>query len=125
MPAHRSIHRRLWALLVSDGQFPSFELVRSGRRFFQLDARLRELSHCVTTTGISSRPHSRDYAGVEVPLDNKAHPELEPYRKMDPRRIKISGRGHWDIEELLPDNLVIPFLEPAVLSNGLVAPEGS
>ena len=84
LPAHRSIHRRLWAFLVSDGQFPSFELVRSGRRLFQLDARLRKLSRCVTATGMSSRPYSRDFAGGEVPLDNKAHPELEPYRKMAP-----------------------------------------
>ena len=125
LPAHRSIHRRLWAMLVSDSQFPPFELVRSGRRFFQLDARLRELSNCVTSTGMSSRPYSRDYAGVAVPLDNTVFPELEPYRKMDPERIRISGRGQWDISELLPDNLVMPFLEPAVLANGLVAPEGS
>ena len=124
-PAHRSIHRRLWAFLVSDGRFPAFELCRAGRRFFQLDARLRELSESVTFSGMASAPYSRDYAGMEVPLDNSVYPELEPYRKMDPERIKISGTGHWDIIDLLPDNLVMPFLEPAVIANGKIAPEGS
>ena len=108
-PAHRNIHRRLWAFLVSDGRFPAFELCRAGRRFFQLDARLRELSESVTFSGMASAPYSRDYAGMEVPLDNSVYPELEPYRKMDPERIKVSGTGHWDIVDLLPDNLVMPF----------------
>ena len=124
-PTHRSIHRRLWAYLLSDGQFPAFPLVRAGRKFHQLDARLSELSLAVTYTGMSSTPYSRDYAGMEVPCDNSRYPELEPYRKMDPSRIKISGTGHWDVTDLLPDQLCVPYREPAVLANGLIPPEGS
>lgn len=78
-PVHRSIHRRLWAYLLSDGQFPAFQLVRAGRRFHQLDARLGELCQAVTSSGMSSSPYSRDFAGMEVPMDNSLYPELEPY----------------------------------------------
>ena len=122
---HRSIHRRLWAFLLSDGQFPAFQLVRAGRRFHELDARLGELCQSITTTGMSSNPYSRDFAGLEVPIDNSVYPQLEPYHKMDPTRIRISGTGHWDVTSLLPDQLCVPYREPAVLANGLRPPAGS
>lgn len=119
-PVHRSIHRRLWAYLLSDGQFPAFQLVRAGRRFHQLG----ELCQAVTSSGMSSFPYTRDFAGMEVPMDNSLYPELEPYHKMDPTKIRLSGTGHWDVTSLLPDQLCVPYREPAVLANGLRPPVG-
>ena len=124
-PVHRSIHRRLWAYLLSDGQFPAFLLVRAGRKFHQLDARLGELCQAVTWSGMSSTPYTRDFAGMEIPMDNSLYPELEPYHKMDPSKLRLSGTGHWDVTSLLPDQLCVPYREPAVLANGLRPPAGS
>lgn len=73
-----------------------------GRRFHQLDARLGELCQAVTSSGMSSSPYSRDFAGMEVPMDNSLYPELEPYHKMDPTRLRLSGTGHWDVTSPAP-----------------------
>lgn len=102
-PVHRSIHRRLWAYLLSDGQFPAFQLVRAGRRFHQLDARLGELCQAVTSSGMSSSPYSRDFAGMEVPMDNSLYPELEPYiTRWILQDFVSSGTGHWDVTSPAP-----------------------
>ena len=121
---HRSIFRRLKALLLSDVQFPATSMVRAGRRFPQLLARLGELSESVTYNGITSQPYSKDYEGVAVAKRNDLLPGLDPYRKADPERIKISGTGAWDATPLLPDDLVMVYREPAVIFNNRTVPEG-
>ena len=63
---HRSIFKRLKALLLSDVQFPATSMARAGRRFPQLLARLGELSEVVTFKGIAATPYSRDYEGLQV-----------------------------------------------------------
>ena len=123
-PHHRSIHKRLWAFLLSDGQFPAVNIVRAGRKFPQLVARISEISQHVTVSGICSSPYSRDFEGCSIPMDNSRFMELEPYRKADPDRIKITGDGHCDVTDLLPDQLTMAYREPALLANGLVAPHG-
>lgn len=122
---HRSIYKRLMAFLLSDGWFQAFDLVPAGRKFHQLDARLSEIFHFVAMTGMSSSPYTRDYEGCKVDTDNGKYPELDPYHKADPQRIKITGEGKWDVTSLLSDPLVMAYREPAVLATGSPAPPGS
>lgn len=102
-------------MLRADGQFPKFRVIGAGRRFPQLVARLREATDFVTLSGVASEPYSKQFAGTEIPFDNSALPELEPYRDADPERIKLKGRGHWDITDFLPDSLCMPYREPMVI----------
>ncbi len=85
---HRSIFKRMKALLMSDVQFPATSMVRAGRRFPQLLARLGELSDFVTTHGIASQPYSKDYEGMQVKKRQDLLPGLDPYRKADPSRSR-------------------------------------
>ena len=121
---HRSIFRRLKASLLSDVQFPATSMVRAGRRFPQLLARLGELSESITYNGITSQPYTKDYEGVAVEKRKDLLPGLHPYTKPDPERIKISGAGAWDATQLLPDELVMVYREPAVIFNNGPVPEG-
>ena len=120
-----STHRRLKALLLSDVQFPASSMVRAGRRFPQLLARLGELSEYITYSGITSQPYSKDYDGAVIHKKTDLLPGLDPYRKADPSRIKISGEGNWDITDLLPDELSMVYREPIVIFNNREVPEGS
>ena len=122
---HRSIFKRLKALLLSDVQFPASSMVRAGRRFPQLLARLGELSEYITYSGITSQPYSKDYDGAVIHKKTDLLPGLDPYRKADPSRIKISGEGNWDITDLLPDELSMVYREPIVIFNNREVPEGS
>ena len=122
---HRSIFKRLKALLLSDVQFPATSMVRAGRRFPQLLARLGELSEYITYSGITSQPYSRGYDGAVIHKKTDLLPGLDPYRKADPSRIKISGEGNWDITDLLPDELSMVYREPVVIFNNREVPEGS
>ena len=112
---HLSIFGRIRSMLRADGQFPKFRVIGAGRRFPQLVARLREATDFVTLSGVASEPYSKQFAGTEIPFDNSALPELEPYRDADPERIKLKGRGHWDITDFLPDSLCMPYREPMVI----------
>ena len=112
---HKTIFGRIRSMLRADGQFPKFRVIGAGRRFPQLVARPREATDFVTLSGVASEPYSKQFAGTEIPFDNSALPELEPYRDADPERIKLKGRGHWDITDFLPDSLCMPYREPMVI----------
>lgn len=121
---HRSIYKRLKALLLSDVQFPASSMVRAGRRFPQLLARLGELSEAVTFQGITSQPDTKDFEGIPIQKRSDLLLGLDPYKKADAERIKISGKGHWDVTSLLPDELCMAYRDPAVIFNGRQVPEG-
>ena len=114
-PVHQAIFSRIRSLLRADGQFPKFRVIGAGRRFPQLVARLREATEFVTRTGVASQPYTKQFVGAEVSMDNSVLEELEPYRDADPERIRLKGRGHWDITGFLPDSLCMPYREPFVI----------
>ena len=103
--AHRSIYGRLKALLLSDVLTPDFSMVWAGRKFPQLLARLSEVSDYVTQHGVASQPYTKTFEGVELQRQQDLLPGLEPYKKADPSRFRLSGRGHWDVTDFLPDGL--------------------
>ena len=44
---------------------------------------------------------------------------FEPYRPLDPARLKLTGEGRWPLATFLDDELWLPYLEPGVLRHGL------
>ncbi len=123
----------LWNLRVllkafgSSGE--SFSVPQSGRRSVHLLSGLDDLSRFVTLHGLSHEPYHRGFGGFcsqESPKDppGEAHhiepdlsraEELQPYRSLDPSRLKLLGKANWDPEPFLGDVFRIPFLEPKVL----------
>eukprot|EP00435_Cladocopium_sp_Y103_P038928 s550_g10.t1 len=51
-------------------------------------------------------------------LPAEEFPQLVPYRSLDPSRLKLSGRGHWDMQEHIQGVLWLPFVEPSFLRHG-------
>ena len=112
-PVHLSIYHRLGCFLRSEDQFRSFRVIKAGRRFPELFARLSEISDAVTSLGLSGEPYSRAFQGHNLPPDNSVLPELEPYRSLNSDRLVIKGRGHWDPTEFIDDSLVMAYREPS------------
>ena len=112
---HQAVFGRIRSLLRADGQFPKFRVIGAGRRFPQLNARLREATEFVTRSGVSAEPYSKQFEGAVIPFDDSVLDELRPYRDADANRIRLKGTGHWDITGFLPDSLCMAFREPLVI----------
>ena len=111
----RALLRRISGLMLADGPLESFEVLRSGRRFPQLIARLAEISGLVTKLGIGAGPYERTYPGHDVPMDSSMFPELEPYRSLDASRLKVVGKGNFDATPFLSPELAMAYKVPDTL----------
>eukprot|EP00438_Fugacium_kawagutii_P011579 Skav215976 [mRNA] locus=scaffold1856:11743:18721:+ [translate_table: standard] len=119
-PQHVRLVKHLKALVKSDDPSISFDVCKAGRRFPELTARLAELTEYATKKGLGADPYTKTFPGVEEgpTVDNSVMPELEPYRDLDPSRLLLTGRAHWDITEFLSDNMVMVYRDPRVLEFG-------
>ena len=109
---HLHVFSTLKRLLRSEVPAEPFAIVKAGRRFPQLNARLSELCEFTTNLGLSGQPYSRAFQGCEVPVDNSVSPDLEPYSSLKAERLKLTGQGHWDATSFLDDGLVLAYREP-------------
>ena len=119
---HRCLYGRLVSLVRADGPASSFSIKKTGRKLPNLIARLGELSEVLTKQG-SSNPYEKAFAGVDCKLDEDDRAALTPYKDLDPSRLLLHGRGHWDVSEFLSDYMVMPYKEPKVLEASLLAGE--
>jgi hypothetical protein len=92
-----------------------FDALHSGRKQPELIARLCDLTDFLLANGCTSNPYDRAFQGYQAGFDADRFPELQPYRDLDPSRLRLSGEGHWDITQYLSDQLVLPYREPDVL----------
>ena len=92
---HRKFYGFVRSIIKSDGLSTEFDMLRSGRRNPELFARLFDLVEFFKAKGCSAGPYDRAFQGYEVPRDEFRFPELQPYRDLDPARLKVTGRGHW------------------------------
>ena len=122
---HRLVYDRILALIKAGGPDQSLDLVGSGRKSFQLDARHRELLEALQSLGLSeaSKYHSAS-SGQEVPVVNDVD-ELIPYSTLDASRVALTGTGSWDCTPYLSDLLYLPFVEPRINMFDVVPPQGS
>ena len=112
---HRKFYGFVRSIIKSDGLSTEFDMLRSGRRNPELFARLFDLVEFFKAKGCSAGPYDRAFQGYEVPRDEFRFPELQPYRDLDPARLKVTGRGHWDISNYLTENLLMAYKEPLIL----------
>ena len=117
---HRCLYGRLVSVIRSDGLSSSFVIKKTGRKLPNLIARLSELSELLTSQG-SSNPYEKTYAGVEKTLDEEDTAGLTPYKDLDPSRLLLHGRGHWDVSNFLSDYMVMAYKEPKLLEASLAA----
>ena len=109
---HRALYQRVRAFIKSDGLMSTFDALHVGRKNPELFARLSEVTALLTKLGCSASPYSKVFTGYEITKDNTQFPELEPYRDLDPSRLLLFGRGHWDVTDFLGDDLVMAYREP-------------
>eukprot|EP00435_Cladocopium_sp_Y103_P013731 s39_g3.t1 len=111
-PSQRGILKRLSSLMLADGPAEAFQVLRSGRRFHELVARLSDLSAVLTKLGVGAGPYEKIYPGHDVPLDNSQFMELEPYKSLDASRLKVVGTGAWDATPFLCPELCMAYRFP-------------
>jgi len=51
-------------------------------------------------------------------IDAAKHPELRPYKNLDPSRLRIVGDGSWPLADFLEGPLWLPYVEPRFLWHG-------
>ncbi len=115
---HRCLYGRLVSIIRSEGLASTFSMVRSGRRFPNLVARLGELSDELTRVG-SGDPYKKAFSGVDISLDEESKEALRPFRDLDADRLALHGTGEWDATPYLSDYLVMAYREPLVLQAAL------
>ena len=54
---------------------------------------------------------------------NEGQKKLDVYRPLDVSRLKLTGRGGWDLSRHLNDELWLPYVEPAILRHGIPRPD--
>ena len=111
----KSLLARLKSFIRSDGLDVEFDALHSGRKQPELIARLCDLTDFLLANGCTSNPYDRAFQGYQAGFNAERFPELQPYRDLDPSRLRLSGEGHWDITQYLSDQLVLPYREPDVL----------
>jgi len=52
-------------------------------------------------------------------LPKDEYPQLVPYRTLDASRLRLVGRGLWQMEDFIDSSLWLPFVELAILQHGL------
>eukprot|EP00435_Cladocopium_sp_Y103_P065962 s448_g28.t1 len=110
--SQKRLLKRILSLVLADGLFETFEVPKSGRRFPQVLARLAELSDVVTKLGAGAGPYEATYPGHDVPLDNSRFIELEPYKSLNAKRLKVVGMGNFDATQFLSPELCMAYRFP-------------
>lgn len=110
--------RKMLKAFGSSGE--SFKIPQSGRRMTTLTSLLADLSDFATWEGLGGgEAYTRAFQGAEegffgkeVPRDMTRAEELQPFRALDPSRLKLSDTASWNPESYLSDMLWLAFVEP-------------
>lgn len=123
----RQIHRRLMALVATCDApgLLDFPLVpgRSGPEFI---ARLQQLEHFAERSSLldlkayaaGPKDFEKISAGRTKPED-AVDAAVQPYTSLNSDRLRLVGKGEWDLQAYLTDELWLPYVEPLVLRHGL------
>ena len=103
--------QRVQVLLEACDHGEIISIVSSGRKNLQLVTRLQELALAAEKLGLSD-PYLQVPRGKHVPVDNSKHPKLNPFSNLIPERLKLSGKGEWDVSSFIEPEFYMPFQEP-------------
>ena len=121
---HVQLYHRLRLLIESDGDVKVDDLPSAGRRFPELIARISEISEKLTRLGPTADPYDQTFHGVETDAKVDPQDELQPFHNMNPEKIRLHGRGHWDASPYLDDDVCMAYREPRSLLHNQVTPPG-
>ena len=121
---HVQSYQRLRLLIESDGDVEVDDLPSAGRRFPELIARISEISDKLTRLGPTADPYDQTFQGVETDAKVDPQDELQPFHNMNPEKIRLHGRGHWDASPYLDDDVCMAYREPRSLLHNQVTPPG-
>ena len=93
----------------------SVPVATSGRKNLVLVARLQELFTATSQLGLTNSPYHKDAVSIQVPKDDSWDPKLKPFSALNPERLKITGKGQWDAQRYLSDELWMAYVEPQIL----------
>ena len=109
---HVGLYRRIRNLILSDGLLEPFLVVKAGRRFPQLAARIADITEMMVRCGCSMDPYSKTFSGVRLEETDYDVDELKPYRDLVPDRIVLHGEAKWEASRFLDEELKMAYLEP-------------
>eukprot|EP00435_Cladocopium_sp_Y103_P053730 s754_g17.t1 len=112
---HLALYKRVAALIRSDGLAESFPLAKSGRKHPELISKLGELSDLLTAHGGGSASYEKGFSGIHIQKGESTLPEVTPFADLNAERLKVFGTGHWDVTQLLSDDLIMAYREPRSL----------
>ncbi|CAE7745598.1 dnc [Symbiodinium sp. CCMP2456] len=119
----RQVYNRLMKLIRACDRPGEEYPLPPGRSGFEFVARLLELESFSAAAGLGDRSNFgySALAGSQVPQVSPSPdlPQLHPYRSLDVSRMKLSGKGHWDLAAWLDGPLWLPFQDPSILHHGL------
>ncbi len=121
---HIGLYSRIRNLILSDGLLEPFLVVKAGRRFPQLAARIADITEMMVRSGCSMDPYSRTFDGVRINEEDYDVDELKPYRDLDPDRIVLHGEANWDASRFLDEELKMAYLEPESFRRDFVPSPG-
>ena len=125
---HLEVFDRLWSFIATCDSPGAFDISpgRSGPEFM---LRLYELQRFAEENPQFSLGSYGDYdneQSLRGKIGKKHRADLgddpgafEPYRSLDPSRLRLTGEGRWPLADFLDDELWLPYLEPLVLRHGL------
>ena len=120
---------RLRAFYVACGSNREMFPLAPGRSGPELGAMLFQLEKFVQDHPLLAsnyhEPAPVEFSEDPELLPVKDHPELAPYKALDVSRLKLVGRGLWNMESFLDDALWLPFVEPRFLAHGEVFDENN
>eukprot|EP00439_Symbiodinium_sp_Y106_P083259 s1457_g23.t1 len=91
-----------------------FSVTSASRRTPDLAARLAEVTEHVTRLSPHCDPYGPAFPGINMKEEDR-HQAFNPYRSLDPERLKLSGRGQWDPAPFVEDSLYLALREPQSL----------
>ena len=91
-----------------------FSVTSASRRTPDLAARLAEVTEHVTRLSPHCDPYGPAFLGINMKEEDR-HQAFNPYRSLDPERLKLSGRGQWDPAPFVEDSLYLALREPQSL----------
>ncbi len=125
---HLEVYDRLWSFIATCDSPGAFDISpgRSGPEFMLRLFELQRFAEESPQFSLDSYANFGNEQSLRGKISRKHRADLgddpgafEPYRSLNPSRLRLTGEGRWPLADFLDDELWLPYLEPSVLRHGL------